>query len=151
MFWEELGHIVGTSVDNDPARIGIVVFGHLFACQLDGLRVVARMVHVDGIPYFDRELGGRFDVVRLYEQESTLSCRRRKREEVDRSRQEISAGNRCSLPVRNKGIENMLPSGLPHTKRPRCGGNLWFYPRYISFRSLLSNSPQILSCKRWST
>jgi hypothetical protein len=36
----------------------------------------------------------------------------------------------------------MLPSGVPHTMRFECGGNLWFYPRLICFRSFSSSNSQ---------
>jgi len=45
---KELGHVVGTAVDDDPAGVAAVVLGDLGSGELDGLGVVAGVVHDGG-------------------------------------------------------------------------------------------------------
>jgi hypothetical protein len=45
MFGQEVGDIVGTAMDNDPARVAVVVRGNLLAGELVLLRVVAVAIH----------------------------------------------------------------------------------------------------------
>ena len=71
MFWEKFSHIVGASMDDDPARVGIIVLGDFLAGQLDRLRIVASVVHVDDILDFDQDLGECFNVATRDKQEST--------------------------------------------------------------------------------
>jgi hypothetical protein len=48
MLGEELCDIVGSAVDNDPARVAAVVLGYVGALEFDRLGVVAFVVHCGG-------------------------------------------------------------------------------------------------------
>ena len=123
------------------------MLGHLFAGQFDGLRVVARAIHVDGMFEFDRGLSEWFDVARSDEETDTWRCRGNENKEVGRSEQNLSAGSRSSLPARNKGIENMLPSSPHEAANAEIPGN----PRLSSVRSFSSSGPQVATCKGQNT
>jgi hypothetical protein len=62
MLGEELCDIVGSAVDNDPARVAAVVLGYVGALELDCLGVVAFVIHCSSsVAVTDSKQVGRLD------------------------------------------------------------------------------------------